>query len=116
VIDVENIDDFGRYMDKADTNIQLAVRAELQTFGDRIKSDAEKDAPVLTGFLRSTIYARVKEWVLYVGAWADYAKFQEYGTRYIRGLHFVSNAIQTHWSQIREYMARAVNDAIRRTA
>ncbi len=103
-------------MDKADTNIQLAVRAELQNFGNLIESDAKQDAPVLTGFLRSTIYAKVKEWVLYIGAWADYAKFQEFGTRYIEGLHFLSNNIQKHWSQIREYMARAVNEAIRRTA
>ncbi|MDD5263863.1 MAG: hypothetical protein PHU43_03405 [Candidatus Bipolaricaulis sp.] len=103
-------------MDKADTNIQLAVREELQNFGNLIQSDAEQDAPILTGFLRSTIYAKVKEWVLFIGAWADYAKFQEFGTRYIEGLYFLSNNIQKHWSQIREYMARAVNEAIRRTA
>jgi len=113
---VENIDQFGRYMDSVDTNMQLAVRDELQRFGDLIKNDAEKNAPVLTGFLRSTIYAQVKEWVLYVGAWADYAKFQEFGTRFISGLHFISNAIQSYWPQIRDFMARAINEAIRRTA
>ncbi len=115
MIDVENVNDFGQYMDRADTNLQLEIQNELQNFGDLIKSDAEAEAPVLTGFLRSTIHAQVKQWVLYVGAWADYAKFQEYGTRYIQGLHFISGAIAKNWPRIREFMQQAINEAIRRT-
>jgi hypothetical protein len=103
-------------MDSLDTNLQLAVQADLQNFGDLIAGDAEQEAPVLTGFLRSTIYAKVKGWVLYIGAWAPYAKFQEYGTRYIRGLHFISNAIQKRWPQISDYMQRAINEAARRAS
>ncbi len=102
-------------MSKVDTNMQIEVQDYLQGFGNLIKSDAIADAPERTGFLKSTIYARVKEWVLYIGAWADYAKFQEFGTRYIQGVHFISNAIQNRWPQISEFMNRAIKEAIRRS-
>ena len=43
-----------------------------------MKAEAQKIVPIRTGYLRSTIYGKVKEWVVEVGADAAYALFVEF--------------------------------------
>ena len=112
-IDLTGIDDFGPKMNRLDTGLQVEVHEALQGGANLIKADAMFYSPVKTGFLRSTIYAKVKAtWHFIVGAWCHYAKYQEFGTRYIRARAFIQRAIKERWSQIRDMVNRAVRLAI----
>jgi len=108
-IDVSEIEDFARKMQRLPTGMQTEVHEALGITANLIKADAKGWAPVLTGFLRSTIYAKViKQWVFVVGAWAYYARFQELGTRYIRAVRFLGRAVKRWWPRVRDMIQRAI--------
>ena len=78
-----------------------------------IAAVAKSYAPVKTGFLRSTIYAAVSGLMhVKVGAWASYAKYQEFGTQYIPGVHFLSRAFQEGWPRLRKTIDMVVDKVI----
>jgi HK97 gp10 family phage protein len=67
-----------------------------------------RKVPVRTGYLRSTIYAEVKEWVVNVGAEAAYALFVELGTRYMQGQPYLWPAIQEYLPQLETMVKEAI--------
>jgi len=68
--------------------------------GRRMKARAESLCPVLTGYLKSTIYVNVSGHIMTFGASADYALFVEYGTIYMGAQPFLRPAINenTDWT------------------
>jgi len=68
-------------MQRFDSGMQREVHRFLASWAADVKAQAVKNAPMVTGYLRSTIYAKVKEWVVDVGADAAYALFIELGTK-----------------------------------
>lgn len=115
-IDVSQIDDFSRKMEALNTKLIQEVHEGLHIGAQLIKADAQTECPYRKGFLRSTIYAVAKQtWSFAIGAWAPYAKYQEYGTRHIpkasgsrARLHFISDAIKRRWPQVRDLIRRAI--------
>lgn len=70
----------------------------LFTAGVRISNNAKRNAPVDTGRLRSSIQAthpevRGNTLRVRVGTNVNYAIFVEEGTRYMRGRHYLRNAL-----------------------
>lgn len=116
--DIGGIEEFRAKMMRLDEAMRMRVWEKLQQIGTHIKVEAQRLSPVKTGFLRSTIYASMdppspmgmteKQWILKVGAWADYAKFQEFGTRYIEPREFLTKSLEMHLPQLAEVVVEAL--------
>ncbi len=83
---MQGVGEFQAAMAKLDQGMQTEVHRYLASWAEDVKSDAMRSVPVRSGALRNSIYAKVEEWVVNLGAEATYAYFVEYGTRYV-GAH-----------------------------
>ena len=116
--DIGGVEDFRAKMMRLDGAMRRRIWGALQREGTIIKVQAQRRAPVRTGFLRSTIYAKMspltvagiseKEWVLKVGAWAPYARYQEFGTRYIKAREFLKKALENRLPHLSAIVAQAL--------
>jgi len=83
-LDMVNLADVFKDLDKLDVKIQAEVRNEMNASALTIQSSAKRSAPVDLGFLRNSIYlkedVKKKEIVFTVGAKAKYAPYIEFGT------------------------------------
>jgi HK97 gp10 family phage protein len=98
-------------MQKFDSCMQRQVHGFLASWAADVKAQAIRNAPVVTGYLRSTIYARVKEWVAEVGADAAYSAFVELGTMYMRAHPFLYPAIQEYLPELESVIVAAIEQA-----
>lgn len=75
--------------------VEVNARARVVEHAEKIASDARSRAPVLSGFLRSSIQVESvktgKEAQIVVGA--DYGKFVEYGTYKMAARPFLTPAL-----------------------
>lgn len=111
--DISGIEDLQRKLELLDTKMQYAVHEQLIGEAHLIQARAQYYAPERTGFLRSTIFAKVTGFLhVKVGAWAYYAKYQEHGTRYIRAVRFLSRAFQEHWPRLKQVIDHTVDRII----
>jgi len=83
-LDMINLADVFKDLDKLDVKIQAEVRDEMNASALTIQSNAKRSAPVDLGFLRNSIYlkedSKKQEVVFTVGAKAKYAPYIEFGT------------------------------------
>lgn len=90
-----------------------AIRAGLQAAAFLVEGQAKIKAPVDTGFLRNSIQVQsVNSREAIVAATADYALYQEVGTRFMAAHPFMRPAIENN----RERIGRIIGDAIARGA
>jgi HK97 gp10 family phage protein len=94
-----------------DSGMQRQVHSQLASWAADVKAQAVKNAPMVTGYLRSTIYARVKEWVAEIGADAAYALFVELGTRYMRAQPYLYPAVQQYLPELEAVIVSAIEQA-----
>ena len=109
-----HIDGFPELRDKLDLlddGMKRNVHDEMQFEASAMKNAARARCPVRRGYLRDSIYATVKGWIIQLGATAPYAIYQELGTRYIKARRFLSNAV---WLRMQSLINR-INRAIRRS-
>lgn len=93
-LDISGHEEFKRALAKLDTALQSKVREQLQEWSRQVQQQAQNKVPVRTGYLQSSIYAMVREWVAEIGAEAAYALFVEFGTRYMQAQPYLQPAIQ----------------------
>jgi HK97 gp10 family phage protein len=98
-------------MQRFDSGMQRHVHSQLASWATDVKAQAVKNAPMVTGYLRSTIYARVKEWVGEIGADAAYALFVELGTRYMRAQPYLYPAVQQYLPELEAVIVSAIEQA-----
>ena len=98
-------------MQRFDSGMQRQVHSQLASWAADVKAQAVKNAPIVTGYLRSTIYARVKEWVAEIGADAAYALFVELGTRHMRAQPCLYPAIQQYLPELEAVIVSAIEQA-----
>ncbi|MBT0158960.1 hypothetical protein G4O51_03130 [Candidatus Bathyarchaeota archaeon A05DMB-2] len=98
-------------MKRFDSGMQRQVHRFLASWAADVKAQAVKNAPMVTGYLRSTIYARVKEWVAEIGADAAYALFVELGTRYMQAHPYLYPAVQQYLPELEAVIASAIEQA-----
>jgi len=108
---IEGVQDFVRAMDRFDSAMQRHVHAQLVSWAADVKALARQLVPVRTGHLRSTIYAKIREWVAEVGAEATYALFVELGTRRMRARPYLYPAIQEHLPRLEAIICDALEQA-----
>jgi HK97 gp10 family phage protein len=110
-LDVDGIEEFQRAMSKLDSGMQRHVHQYLASLAAEIKAEARRLVPVRTGYLKSTIYARIQEWVAQIGADAAYALFVELGTRHMRAQPYLWPAIQEYLPQLENTICQAIDAA-----
>ena len=92
------------------------VRYALVFEAEPIKTVAQYLCPVRTGYLRSTIYALIEGWILKLGASAHYARYVEFGTRFMRAVRFLSRAVELRLQSLVNAINQAIDRAIREAA
>ncbi len=112
-IDTEGVEQFQAAMQKLDSGMHRHVRRQLTSWAADVKALARGIVPVRTGHLRSSIYAKVQEWVAEIGAEATYAMFVEFGTRYMRARPYLYPAIQRRLPQLETVISEAIECARR---
>jgi HK97 gp10 family phage protein len=98
-------------MQRFDSGIQRNVHSFLASWAADVKAEAMRLVPVRTGYLRSTIYAKIQEWVAEIGADATYALFVEFGTKYMRAHPYLYPAIQEYLPQLETVVSAAIEQA-----
>ncbi len=91
--------------------MQREVHSFLASWAADVKAQAVKNAPMVTGYLRSTIYAKIKEWVVDIGADAAYALFIELGTKYMQAQPYLYPAIQQYLPELETVIVSAIEQA-----
>ena len=107
---IDGVPELREKLDRLDGGMKRNVHEAMQFEAEPMKNVARARCPVRTGHLRDSIYARVRGWILELGATALYAIYQELGTRYIRPREFLKNAV---WLRMQSLINR-INRAIRR--
>jgi HK97 gp10 family phage protein len=108
---VEGLAEFQNAMQKLDVSFQNQVFNYLVSWAADVKAEAEKAVPVRTGYLRSTIFAQVKGWIVEVGADAAYAAAIEFGTRYMQAQPYLWPTIQQALPTLEEILKEAFEAA-----
>jgi HK97 gp10 family phage protein len=111
-LDVKGVKEFQAKMRSLDSAMQRHVHRKLVSLGADIATEARRLAPMRTGRLRSSIFSRVRQWMLVVGATAPYAWFVEFGTRYMEPRKFLWRAIQCYLPQLKTIIGEAVGQSI----
>ena len=109
--DIEGVEEFKAAIERFDSGMQRHVHQQLASWATDVEALARQLVPVRTGHLRSTIYAKIQEWVAEVGAEATYALFVEFGTRHMRERPFLFPAIQEHLPRLEQIICEAIDAA-----
>ena len=109
--DIDGIEEFKAAMERFDSGMQRHVHRRLASWAADVKALARQLVPVRTGHLRSTIYAKIREWVAEIGAEATYALFVELGTRYMRARPYLYPAIREHLPRLEQIICDALEVA-----
>ncbi len=98
-------------MQRFDSGMQREVHSFLASWAADVKAEAMRLVPIRTGYLRSTIYAKIQEWVAEIGADAAYALFVELGTKYMQAHAYLYPAIQEYLPQLETVVTAAIEQA-----
>ena len=109
--DVAGIEEFKQALQQFDSGMQRYVHRQLASWAADVKALAKQLVPVRTGHLRSSIYAKIQEWVAEIGAEATYALFVEFGTRYMQAQPYLYPAIQEYLPQLEQIICEAIDQA-----
>ena len=108
---VEGVEEFQEALRNFDSAMQRQVHRQLASWAADVKALAKQLVPVRTGHLRSSIYAKISEWVAEVGAEAAYALFVEFGTYRMRAQPYLYPAIQRHLPRLESIILDALEAA-----
>lgn len=112
-IHIDGIPELRSRLNQLDEAMKGHVHYGLAFEGEKIANTASSLCPVKTGYLRSTIYARIEDWILKVGATAHYAFYVELGTRFMKARRFLSRAVELRMYSLVKAVHRAISSAIR---
>jgi HK97 gp10 family phage protein len=107
--DLTGAEEFKQAIKRFDAEMQRQVHEQLAKWAETVKTEATHLVPARTGYLRSTIYARIQEWCTEVGAEAAYAANIEFGTRYAQAKPFLNPAVQTHLPELERILLGALD-------
>ena len=112
---IEGLPELREKLNRLDEGMKRNVQDAMQFEAEVMKNTARTRCPVRTGRLRDSIFAKVENWIVKIGAIAPYAFYQEFGTRYIQPRRFLSNAVELRMpsliSQINQAVRQAVGEA-----
>lgn len=98
-------------LQQLDESIKFKVQEKLERWAMEVREYARSLAPVRTGYLRSSIYAKVQEWTAEIGAEAPYAIYVEFGTRYMQAQPYLRPALEEFLPRLEEIFLEAIDEA-----
>jgi HK97 gp10 family phage protein len=98
-------------VDELPSYLENYLRQRLLEVAKDIAAQAQSEAPVKTGLLQSMIYAFL-EANNNIGIMCEvpYAKFQEFGTKFILPKMFMNRAMQDHYDAIRQTIVDVIQE------
>jgi HK97 gp10 family phage protein len=108
-LDVAGVEECKQAFSRFDAEMKSRVQQQLARWADTVKTEAQRLVPVRTGYLRSTIFARMQDWTAEVGSEAAYASSVEFGTRYARAQPFLQPAVQERLPELERVLLAAVD-------
>ncbi len=112
-VDVFGIPELQRKLERLDENLRFHIGEALASEVDSMQTLAQSLAPKRTGYLASTVYTeRTGEWSFRLGARARYARFVEFGTRFIQARRFLSRALEMGVPSLMQRINQAVAESI----
>ncbi len=108
-INLQGVEEFQRAIGRFDSAMKNQVQTQLSNWALMVQREAERIVPVRTGYLRSTIYAKMQEWQMEIGAEAIYAAAVEFGTRFMQAKPYLNPAIETHLSELENVILQAID-------
>jgi HK97 gp10 family phage protein len=112
-MNIEGLSELRQKLSQLDNGLKLRVQEAMRFEAEAMKNVARDRCPVRTGRLRDSIYARVWDWVIRLGAAASYTVYQEFGTRYVRGRRFLRNSVEVRMPVLVNRLSRVIDQAIR---
>jgi len=109
---IEGIPELREKLNQLDEGMKRNVQDAMQFEAEAMKDTARARCPVRTGRLRDSIFAKVENWIVKLGAMAPYAAYQEFGTRYIQPRRFLSNATELHTQSFINRINQAIKQAV----
>ena len=110
-VNVAGSEEFKEALNRFDTEMQSRLHEQLAEWAENVKAEASRLAPARTGYLRSTIYARTREWQADVGAEAAYAANIEFGTSRAQAKPFLNPAVESQLPELERLVAEALETA-----
>ena len=111
-LEVAGVEELKAKLEKVDSSLKRKINDKLAEIGNLIRERARQLAPVKTGRLRASIYSQISDWTLTIGVKAPYARYLEFGTRWIRPRHFLLRAIEENQAKIDNAIRMAVSSAV----
>ena len=109
---IDGVPELREKLDRLGGGMKRNVHDAMRFEAEGMKNVARARCPVRTGRLRDSICAKVRDWVLQLGATAPYAVYQEFGTRYIQARRFLRNAVELRMQSLINRINRAIRRAI----
>ncbi|NIV92224.1 hypothetical protein GWN42_05335 [candidate division KSB1 bacterium] len=110
---IEGLPELREKLNRLDEGMKRNVQDAMRFEAEAMKNTARARCPVRTGRLRDSIYAKVRGWIIKLGATAPYAVYQEFGTRYVRPRRFLSNAVWLRMQSLINRINHAIRESIR---
>jgi HK97 gp10 family phage protein len=111
-IHINGLPELREKLNRLDEGMKRNIHDAMQFEAEAMKNAARARCPVRTGRLRASIYARVRDSIIQLGATAPYAVYQEFGTRYIQARRFLSNAVELRMQSLVNRINQAIRQAI----
>jgi len=111
--DISGISELQQKLERLDSAMQQQIHDKLEEQSIVLENTVKAFAPRRTGYLASTVFSHVEDWLLKVGATAPYAYFVEFGTRFMQARAFIRRALDYCWLGIWDRLNQAVDEAIR---
>jgi HK97 gp10 family phage protein len=111
-MNLEGLQELRDKLNRLDDGMKRNVQDAMEFEAEAMKNTARAGCPVKTGRLRDSIFTKVENWMVTLGATAAYAVYQEFGTRPIQPRRFLSNAVEAHMQNLINRISQALGQAI----
>ena len=111
-IHVEGLPELREKLNRLDDGMKRHVQGAMRFEAEVMKNTARARCPVRTGRLRDSIFAKVENWIIKLGAMAPYAVYQEFGTRYIQPRRFLSSAVELRMQSLINRINQVIKQAV----
>jgi HK97 gp10 family phage protein len=109
---LEGAENLQQALESLDDTLQRNIQQWLERWAMEVREYARSLAPVRTGRLRGSIYAKTSGWEAQIGAEASYAIFVEFGTRHIQAQPFLHPAVEEYMPRLEEILLEALDQAV----
>jgi HK97 gp10 family phage protein len=110
-VEVAGSEEFSEALNRFDVEMQKRIHERLTEWAETVRAEASRLAPARTGYLRSTIYARTRDWQAEVGADTAYAANVEFGTTRAQARPFLGPAVEALLPELERSLTEALETA-----